>query len=300
MWGNEPPHSQVSSHFGSLTLDGLLNLQRAIAGVKTHWIEELFVSLENSWNSYVLNRLAWPIWTLQTQVMAKRRVMSQIAKLDYWPLKVRNLLDFLLFRWRATYRWKDLNKGYNFALDLISIKILYTKLHESQLWEFWDSHLGVSGQNDIWVLALWWSTKYIIRGKVMASPKSRLWWVLWICGCLWLVLTLKALKLHTNQLVVWFVQVCVSNWCLSFFLVPISELQHAPLVEMWTREHAPTLYSSAIFTSDSHLSLSRSLGARHKSHKIYVVDQLNVQIKLKSCWHFKIKLILYCQWTREQ
>jgi hypothetical protein len=52
---------------------------------------------------------------------------------------------------------------------------------------------------------------------------------LWVWVCPWLVLTLKVLKLCTNQLVVWFVQVRVSNWCLSLFLVPISELQHAPL-----------------------------------------------------------------------
>jgi hypothetical protein len=45
----------------------------------------------------------------------------------------------------------------------------------------------------------------------------------------WFVLTPKMLKLCINQLVIWFVQVHVSNWCLSFFLVPILELQHAPL-----------------------------------------------------------------------
>jgi hypothetical protein len=36
------------------------------------------------------------------------------------------------------------------------------KSQESQFWEFRDSqvHLGVSGQNDIWVLDLWPNTKY--------------------------------------------------------------------------------------------------------------------------------------------
>jgi hypothetical protein len=42
-------------------------------------------------------------------------------------------------------------------------------------WEFWDYHLGVLGHNDIWVLVLWSGTKYIIRGKVVASSKSGLW-----------------------------------------------------------------------------------------------------------------------------
>jgi len=44
------------------------------------------------------------------------------------PLKVRNRPYFLTFRWRATYSWKYLNEGYNFALDLISIRGLHTKL----------------------------------------------------------------------------------------------------------------------------------------------------------------------------
>jgi hypothetical protein len=50
VWGNEPPHSQVSSHFASRSPNGLLNLQRAISRVKTHWIEEFLISLDISWN----------------------------------------------------------------------------------------------------------------------------------------------------------------------------------------------------------------------------------------------------------
>jgi hypothetical protein len=33
-----------------------------------------------------------------------------------------------MYRWRATYRWKSIDKGYNLALDFISIRSLYTKL----------------------------------------------------------------------------------------------------------------------------------------------------------------------------
>jgi hypothetical protein len=47
---------------------------------------------------------------------------------DSQPLKVGNRPDFFEFRWRATYRWKALNEGYNFALDLISIGGLHGKL----------------------------------------------------------------------------------------------------------------------------------------------------------------------------
>jgi hypothetical protein len=49
------------------------------------------------------------------------------------------------------------------------------KSQESKLWEFRDSHLGVLGQNDIWALVQWPGIEYIIRGKVVASPKFKSW-----------------------------------------------------------------------------------------------------------------------------
>jgi hypothetical protein len=38
--------------------DGLLNLQKIIARVKTHWIEKVLISLESSWNVDIQNGLA--------------------------------------------------------------------------------------------------------------------------------------------------------------------------------------------------------------------------------------------------
>jgi hypothetical protein len=60
--------------------------------------------------------------------MAKRRAGSQIAKFDSRPLKVENFPNCLAFRWCATYHWKAFNEGYKFALDLILIGCLHTKL----------------------------------------------------------------------------------------------------------------------------------------------------------------------------
>ncbi len=48
--------------------------------------------------------------------------------INFRPLKVENHLDFLVCRWGATCCWKVLDKGYNFASNLISIKGLHTKL----------------------------------------------------------------------------------------------------------------------------------------------------------------------------
>jgi hypothetical protein len=53
--------------------------------------------------------------------------------------------------------------------------------------------------------------KVYYKGNVVASPKSRSWWVLWARVCLWFILTPKVFKLCINQLVVWFVQFRVSD-----------------------------------------------------------------------------------------
>jgi hypothetical protein len=69
------------------------------------------------------------------------------------PLKVKNHPDFLVCRWCVTYHCKDLDEGYNYSLWLTSIGSLHTELWDSKI-----AHLGVLGQNDIWVLASWQST----------------------------------------------------------------------------------------------------------------------------------------------
>jgi hypothetical protein len=52
------------------------------------------------------------------------------VKLLIWfpTTKSQNCPDFLVCRWHVTYHWKALDKGYNFILDLMSIKGLHTKL----------------------------------------------------------------------------------------------------------------------------------------------------------------------------
>jgi hypothetical protein len=79
-------------------------------------------------------------------------------------------------RWHATYRWKDLEDGYNFASNLILIGGLKKKLWASKVAKVPISRiLGLHEQNDIWVLASWLGKKNTIRGKVVAPLKSRLW-----------------------------------------------------------------------------------------------------------------------------
>jgi len=80
------------------------------------------------------------------------RCLARIAHLDIWntsygqkkgresncqfdsrPEKVRNWPDLLGYRQRATYRWKALDKNYNFALDCTSIRGLLAKLWGSKV-----------------------------------------------------------------------------------------------------------------------------------------------------------------------
>jgi hypothetical protein len=128
------------------------------------------------------------------------------------------------------------------------------KLRESQLWEFRGSHLGVLGQNVIWMLVSWPATEYTIRGKVMASLKSGSWWVLWIWVCPSFVLTPKVFQLYTNQLVVGFMQVCVSDWLLVILPSFIPELQHAPLPpKCYKLRNMPQLLTLPLFSLQTHI-----------------------------------------------
>jgi hypothetical protein len=108
----------------------------------------------------------------------QKKSQESNLQFDSWPLKVKNCLDFFAFRWCVTYRWKDLDQGYNFSIDLISIASLHTtlwplKVAGVSILGISRPPLGVPGQSDIWVLAPWPGTQYIIRGKVVASPQVR-------------------------------------------------------------------------------------------------------------------------------
>jgi hypothetical protein len=63
-----------------------------------------------------------------------------------------------------------------------------TKLQDSQPWRFQGSHLGVPRQKTIWMPFSRSGAKYTIWGKVVVSPESEPWWILWVRGCMWLVL----------------------------------------------------------------------------------------------------------------
>jgi hypothetical protein len=55
------------------------------------------------------------------------------CQFDSRPLKAKNHLDFLMFRWLAKYCLKALNEGYNFVLNLTSIGGLHKKVWASKI-----------------------------------------------------------------------------------------------------------------------------------------------------------------------
>jgi hypothetical protein len=160
-----------------------------------------------------MSKWVWldPFGYLKHKLWAKE---GQGVKLSIWLLTTKNQesLWFPCMQVVCHIMLESSWQGYKFSLDLNLIKGLHANL--------WDSKvaripilgiLGLSRQNDIWVLALWPGTKNIIRGKVVASPKFGPWWVFWIYVYPWLIRAPKMLQLCINQLVVWFVQVRVSN-----------------------------------------------------------------------------------------
>ncbi len=160
---------------------------------------------------------------------------------------------------------------------------------EIPTWEFQDSHLGVLGQNDIWVLVSWLGIKYTIKGKVMVSPKFGLWWILWVRVCLWLV---HAPKCYNYTLFNLLFGLCRSMWVIELFvnfLNPILELQHALLpVKCCELGNAPQLlFLSLSSILDLKLNSSRNLGVCQN-----LLHHNNVGFTFVGITNFEVKRVI--------
>jgi hypothetical protein len=144
---------------------------------------------------------------------------------DSRPVKVRNRPDFLAHRWCATYRWKALNEGYYFVLNLISIGGLQRKLWAPKVARVpslrisglplgnpkTKSHLDVAPVK---------RCRIYYKGEGDGFPQ--VWVVVSLVNpsCPRLILTPKVLQLCTNHLVL---VLCRSVWvteACQFFLIP--------------------------------------------------------------------------------
>jgi len=125
------------------------------------------------------------------------------------PLKVGNRPNPGVCRWSATHHSKALKESYKFASDLVPIggwseKLWTPKVSGVQIGTVSGLHSGVSGKSALWMQVRRRDADNTIWGKVVASPESRPWWVKWVQGCPWLVLTPKVCIMSSNQLVGYF------------------------------------------------------------------------------------------------
>ncbi len=184
---------------------------------------------------------------------------------DSRPLKVRNRPNFLICRQRATYRWKALNEGYNFVLDLITIKGLHKKLCASKVAEVLvvkilrlpSGSFETKSHLDVVPLE---RHKVYYKGEGGDFPQVEAMVSLVCLSCPWLVLTPKMFQLCINHFVlvlcrpVWVIEAC------HFFLVcsRSSSMPLYPFIVMWAREWPQLLAFFMFSVWDSHLSPSRN------------------------------------------
>jgi hypothetical protein len=112
--------------------------------------------------------------------MVKRTAGSQIASLTSDQKKLGIYLIYLSAEGVQHTVGKLLTRATTllqtaFRSEVYSQNYGAPKLRESQPWRFRDSHFGVPGQKVIWMWAPWRVVEYIIRGKVVASPKFGPW-----------------------------------------------------------------------------------------------------------------------------
>jgi hypothetical protein len=173
---------------------------------------------------------------------------------DSWPLKVGNRFDFLTCRWRATYCWKALDEGYNFALDPISIGGLHAKLWRLKvagvpILVISRLPLGSPGTKSHLDVGLVERCRVYYKGEDGDFPQVQVAVNFVNSSCLWLILAPKVLQLCTNHFVCVLCRpVWVSKACQIFLVLSrSSSTPFYPSKVLWVRECAPIPCPSAIF-----------------------------------------------------
>jgi hypothetical protein len=128
VWGYEPSHSQVNSHVGSWSPERTPeSTKRNCRGQDSSLWGVLYI-IGKLLKRRCLKRARIAHLNIRNASYGQKNGRESNWQFDSWPLKVRNQLNFRAFRQLATYRWKALDEGYNFASDLIAIRGLHKKL----------------------------------------------------------------------------------------------------------------------------------------------------------------------------
>jgi hypothetical protein len=225
LWGNEPSHFKVNSHDGSWS---------------PKWTHESSKHNYKGQNPlpqrvpYIIEKLLKPRCLKWAQIShldiwntsyGQKKGQESNCQFDSRPLKVRNHPDFLAYRWRATYHWKALDKGYNFALDLITIGGLHRTLCASKVEGVPPRSPKTKSHLDVVPVE---RRRIYYKGEGGGFPQVQAMVNLVCPSYPWLVLARKVLQLCTNHFVLVFYR---SMWVIEacqFFLVP-SQSSNTPL-----------------------------------------------------------------------
>jgi hypothetical protein len=128
MWGHEPSQSQVNSHVGSWSPERTFeSSKRDYKGQKSSPWGILYI-IENLLKRRCLKWARITHLDICNTSYGQKNGRESNWQFDSRLLEVRNRPNFVAWKQRATCRWKNLNEGYNFASDLITIGGLHKKL----------------------------------------------------------------------------------------------------------------------------------------------------------------------------
>jgi hypothetical protein len=270
VWGNEPSHFQVNSHCGSWTPKWTLeSLERNCRGQNSLPPKVLYI-IEKLLNIICIKwaRIAHlDIWNTS---YGQKKGRESNWQFDFRPLKVKYRHDFLASRQHATYHWKALEHGYNFAIDFIVIGGLHKKLCALKVAKV--LAMGISGlplgsprtkcHLDVTPME---RCRVYYKGEGGGFPQV---WVVvsLVClGCPWLVLAPKVFQLCINHFVL---VLCRSVWVIEacqFFLVP-SWSSYTPLyssIVLRAKERASTPCCFHVFSLGLTFESLKESGMRH-------------------------------------
>ncbi len=270
MWGHEPSHSQVNSNVGSWSPKRTpKSSKRDYKGQNPSPWRVIYIIRK----LLKLRCLKWAriahldIWSTS---YGQKKGRESNWQFDSWPLKVRSRPDFLVCKWRATYRSKDLDEGYNFSLDVIAIRSLHKKLCALKvagvpIVRILGLPLGTTGTKSHLDVAPVESYKVNYKGEGGGFPQVRTMVNLVCPSCPWLVLSPKVLQLCTNHFVL---VLCRSMWVIEachFFLIPSwsSNTPFYPFIVLRARERALTPCSFIVFSLGLPLKSLKELRTHH-------------------------------------
>jgi hypothetical protein len=174
-------------------------------------------------------------------------------------------------KWHGTYHWKNLNKGYNFALDLTSIEGMHKKLWASKV-----VGVPISGISGLPTWEPWdkMTVGCMVHGHAQRILLGGRWWLLsslgWgeSCESVFVCDSSVHQKCSNYTLTNLLFGLCRSVWIIDSLVTCCSPHPKVPtcpfaLEMLRANEHAPIPYPSVIFTLGLIAEFIKEFGVRH-------------------------------------